>query len=154
MHGRRMALVSKGLVLAILAAGVAFAAPAHAQNAARAAVPADSGRATAPWYERFTFGTETGESVNAWTPRGEPRASLRVAPQSRWGVSFGIDGASSALNDRRTGRPAAGAFYDLSPQVRVGGQVVLPERSRNAVEDRIDPRGSQPGVRVESAFRF
>ena len=106
---------------------------------------------TAPWYERFTFGSEIDSGVNAWTPRGEPKATIRVSPRSRWGVTFGMQEESQRPLDRRNGQTSAGAFYDLTPKFRVGGQVVLPQ---DGATNRTDSRSRAPSVKVESAFRF
>ena len=104
----------------------------------------------APWYERFTFGSELDSGVNAWSPRGEPKATIRLNPRSRWGVTFGMQEQSQRPLDRRNGGTSAGAFYDLTPKVRVGGQVTLPENGLN--NDELTTRS--PSVKVESAFRF
>lgn len=105
----------------------------------------------APWYERFTFGSEIDAGVNAWTPRGEPKATIRVSPRSRWGVTFGMQEESQRPLDRRNGQTSAGAFYDLTPKFRLGGQVVLPQ---DGAANGADSRGRAPSVKVESAFRF
>lgn len=154
--------VKKFLVKAFVIAGVAFSAAgtAHAgprQNQPAAAQPAaqsSPSHVAAPWYERFTFGSEIDPGVNSWTPRGEPKASIRVSPRSRWGVTFGLQEQSQRPNDQRNGQASAGAFYDVSPKIRVGTQVVVPQGAYGASEqERNNPR-SKPSVKIESAFRF
>ncbi len=107
----------------------------------------------APWYERFTFGSEFESGVNAWSPRSDAKASLKFSPKSKWGVTFGMKEQSQRPNDLQKGQTSAGAFYDLSKNFRIGGQVVLPQDNFSPV-DRNKKDKSGPSVKVESAFRF
>lgn len=141
-------------VAAVMSGG---GAQAQAQRAPVSAQPA--AQAEAPWYERFTFGSEFSSGANAWAPRGEPKATVRVSPRSRWGVTFGLGAQSQRPIDQALGRSArttAGAFYEVSPKLRVGGAVVLPDEKRPVTSQgrRQDQTQQEPGVKVESAFRF
>ena len=114
--------------------------------------------AQAPWYDRFTFGSELRDSTNAWVPRGEVKASVRIDPRSRWGVTFGAQQEARPALTPRTGQPAsrttAGAFFQINPKLRVGGEVVLPDENLGVSQRREDTKRREPGVKVESAFRF
>ncbi len=139
--------------VAIAACGPAFAR--ETRTAAQTAAP----QATqAPWYERFTFGSELREGANAWIPRGEARTSAVVDSRSRWGVTFGVNQEARAALAPRTGqgtaRASAGAFYQVSPKVRVGGAVTIPDDQLGVSQNRDSRKPREPGVKVESAIRF
>lgn len=111
-------------------------------------------RSTAPWYERFTFGSEFDTGINAWTPRGETKATIKVSPKSKWGVTFGLQEQPKRPDDIRKGTASAGAFYDFTKNLRIGGQVVLPEETINPIKKQKNEKDRGPSVKVESAFRF
>jgi hypothetical protein len=140
-------------VVALAACGPAFAR----ETRPAAAVPAPQA-AQAPWYERFTFGSELRDGANAWVPRGESRTSAVVDSRSRWGVTFGVNQeARAALAPRAgqsTARASAGAFFQVSPQFRVGGAVTIPDDQLGVSQRREDKKAREPGVKVESAIRF
>jgi hypothetical protein len=114
--------------------------------------------AQAPWYERFTFGSELRDGANAWVPRGELKAAVKVDPRSRWGMTFGVQqDATTAFtprNGQNSGRTLAGAFYQVSPKFRVGGEVVVPNEQLGVSQSRERSQRREPGVKVESAFKF
>ena len=140
-------------IVALAACGPAFAR--ETRPAATAVAPQT---AQAPWYERFTFGSELREGANAWVPRGESRTAAIVDSRSRWGVTFGVSQeARPALAPRAgqsTARASAGAFYQVSPKFRVGGAVTIPDEQLSVSQRRDDKKPREPGVKVESAIRF
>ncbi len=109
--------------------------------------------ATAPWYERFTFGSDPSLSTRA-APRADLRQAVPIAPRSRWALTLGLP-AQSERPLAQPGRASAGAFYQVSPRLRVGGEVSVPQ-DRGFSEKSRDPRAKDegPGVKVEGAFRF
>ncbi len=144
--------------------GVLFAASAVlliADSASAQQRPNSQNNASSPWYERFTAGSETDTGVNSWVPRSEPKANIRISPRSRWGVSFGMQEQPQRPTDNRNGQVSVGSFYDVSPKIRIGTSVVLPEGSVSVGRDGLrtseqqlrNPR-TAPSVKVESAFRF
>ena len=151
------------VVLPALLLGVACLAsvPAHAQQL-RQSQSSTTQQDEAPWYERFTFGSETAGGANPRVPRAEQRARVPVAPQSRWGVSVGVDqpAVQSPLPGSRTQGPtaSAGVTYNVTPRARVGAAVTVPTdpRQSDSRESRArdQRRPAEPGVRVESAFQF
>ncbi|MCU0881625.1 MAG: hypothetical protein MUF14_03035 [Hyphomonadaceae bacterium] len=147
---KQVRLVGAGLAVSLTLIG----SGAFAQTAGGNTGATNAG-VSAPWYERFTFGSEASQSA---VPRAAPRSEVRVSPRSRWGVSFGVreEPSSTASRGRERARTdtSAGAFYELSPSVRVGGQVVVPNDAENAAWRNTEPRRRQPGLKVESAFRF
>jgi hypothetical protein len=48
----------------------------------------------------------------------------------------------------------AGAFYQVSPKFRVGGEVVVPNEQLGVSQSRERSQRREPGVKVESAFKF
>jgi hypothetical protein len=143
--GKRAVIRIFALALGVL---LATTAPAVAQT--RADAPKQS---AAPWYERFTFGAETQESTTRWVPRSDNRVVAPLSPRSRWGLSMSV-------TPQQTQRPlagdqsrvSAGAYYQLSPRVSVGGAVNLPSAPTEARKK--DDKTDGPAVRFESAFRF
>lgn len=151
------------LALAVAAAALA-AGTAQAQQARGSLVGAgtQSEQGEAPWYERFTFGSQASTGPNARVPRAEPRASVRVAPQSRWSVTAGEDDQVAARlapgSAVRLPGASAGVSYDVSPRARVGAAVTLPARPAATADERARSGNrreqAEPGVKIESAFRF
>jgi hypothetical protein len=91
-------------------------------------------------------------------PRGESTSAI-VESRGRWGVTFGVNQEPrTALTPRpgqSTSRASAGAFYQVSPQVRVGGAVTLPDDQLGISSQRRNQnRTREPGVKIESAVRF
>ena len=145
----------KSRVQAIAIIAAALAAPGFAMAQSTSAAQSQS-QPSAPWYERFTFGTQRGEGANAWVPRSEAKSTLRLSPQSNWGVTFGLDDQrrlpTTAGTDQR--RASAGAFYELRPGFRVGGSVELPTNSETRRQQRSEAVQRTPSVKIESAFKF
>ena len=143
------------------AAAMATVGVAHAQDGqdgqsvvSGAQVPADA-RAAVPWYQRFTTSngvteTITGDSENdrilppAWTMN------------QRWGVTVDLREAQRIERSPDGGhgdQASVGAFYQFTPNMRVGGEVSVETEPQNAITN---PNEDEPraDVRIESAFRF
>lgn len=137
-----------GKALGIALVAFFAATSAHAQS------KQPNVQSTAPWYERFTFGSEFDTGVNAWTPRGEAKAIIKVSPKSKWGVTFGLQEQPKRPDDLRKGSASAGAFYEFTKNLRIGGQVILPEETINPIKKQKNEKDRGPSVKVESSFRF
>lgn len=152
----KLRLILAGCVAALVLTSGGQAA-ARDQKAAAPIVPAPQ-TAQAPWYERFTFGSEVRDGANSWVPRGEVKAAVKVDPRSRWGVTLGVQQDPvtpfTPRNGQASGRTSAGAFYQVSPKFRVGGEVVVPNEQLGVSQSRDRSQRREPGVKVESAFRF
>ncbi len=154
----------KIIALTIAAATLCVApASAQAQNQSKSAAqarknnpintPATSGT---PWYERFTFGSELDSGVNSWNNRSGPRATVKVSPRARWGVTFGANEQPQKPNlttPTPNASTSAGAYIDVTKNIRVGGEVSVQEINEKNKDNRFNERKS-PSVKVESAFRF
>lgn len=71
--------------------------------------------------------------------------------KGRWGVSLNLDQAETRdvqLNDVQ-----AGAYFRITPSLRVGGAVALGDKEQPQYR-RSEPVPGQPRVRLETAFKF
>jgi hypothetical protein len=91
--------------------------------------------------------TEARAEDDRWSLQ-DPVKSLRVDGR-RWGVKLNMD----QPRDRnvKSNDVEAGAYYRISPSLRVGGAVRLDDKAEAA---RLSPREQQPRVRLETAFQF
>jgi hypothetical protein len=142
------------LVAGVCVVALSTSAPVSAREQKPVAPSPVPAVAEAPWYERFTFGSEFRNGSNAWVPRAEQRAAVKIAPKSRWGVTFGFQPESQNPFAPRSGQASAGAVYQISPKVQVGGRVVIPDGSLDRNRREAERKGLEPGVKVESAFKF
>ena len=125
-----MALGIKALAAAgALIAAVATAGAASAQSRAEAARPS------------------VGESLRLGAPAST--TSLRFNEKGRWGVDLNLD--EPARRDRRLNDVEAGAFFRLTPSVRVGGSVRLDDKLK---PERITPEERGARVSVKGKFEF
>lgn len=85
-----------------------------------------------------------------------PNAGMRSlkwdARKGRWGVTLNMEQSDvrpSTLNDVQ-----AGAYYHITPSLRVGGAVALRDEQVNPGPRKIGSEENQPRVRLESSFKF
>ncbi len=74
------------------------------------------------------------------------------ARRGRWGLTLNLEQPAvrpSTLNDVQ-----AGAYYRITPSLRVGGSVALGEEQLLAGPKKLSPDEGQPRVRLETAFKF
>lgn len=142
-----------GLAIAVMgAAVVATSGVASAQTRAdRTAVAAE-----VPWYERFTYSSGVSEPPPAWSTANPRAAGAPVAPTARWGMTLNL-GEQERLSSAEAISPreeaAVGAFFRVTPSVRVGGRVsVAPQPVTPGAARRVEEESA--GVKLESAFRF
>ncbi|MEZ5994208.1 MAG: hypothetical protein R3C25_00490 [Hyphomonadaceae bacterium] len=142
----------------LLVAGAAVLATvgvAHAQDRpVEPLVSSAQARSVVPWYQRFTTSNGVTESIT-----GDSENDRLLAPawtlNQRWGVTVDVREAQriERLPEGRGDQTSVGAYYQFTPNVRVGGELSLETApAPNAVTHAQDePRA---GVRIESAFRF
>lgn len=140
------------------AAVLATAGVAHAQDrpAAPSATTAEATRAAVPWYQRFTTSTGVTESIT-----GDRENDRILAPawtlNQRWGVTVDVREAQriERLPEGRGDQTSVGAFYQFTPNMRVGGELSVesapPGGAITAGDHEQEPRAD---IRIESAFRF
>ena len=74
------------------------------------------------------------------------------ARAGRWGVTLNLDqptNRDTQLNDIQ-----AGAYFRVTPSLRVGGAVALGEQPSSPGYKRTEPQDGAPRVRLETAFKF
>ena len=88
----------------------------------------------------------------AATVQPQQRRGLRWNENGRWGLNFNLNQPVGREYD--LGDVEAGAYYRLSPRLRVGAatQLSTPERDPARAQETV--RGSQPRVRLETIFKF
>ena len=97
-----------------------------------------------------------------FTGRSEPAAPLAITPNAgrvmKWDASAGRFGLTLDMQ-QPSERPvapndiAAGAYYRITPSLRVGGAVALGDQTLTARTNAAVPPAT-PKVRVETKFRF
>ncbi|MBX9615220.1 MAG: hypothetical protein Q8S03_08845 [Brevundimonas sp.] len=81
-----------------------------------------------------------------------PRRGLRWNDNGRWGLDFNLNqpvGRETAWGDVE-----AGAYYRLSPRLRVGAAAGLATPEQDPARAPETDRRAQPRVRLETLFRF
>jgi hypothetical protein len=142
------------------AAVLATAGVAHAQDRPAPAAPVateapSDASAALPWYQRFTSSDGLSESI------APGDAATTISPtwslNQRWGLTVDVREANRVepLPENRRDQTSVGAFYQFTPNMRVGGQLSVETPSLNESQIRPD-REDEPraDVRIESAFRF
>jgi len=74
------------------------------------------------------------------------------ARKGRWGVTLNLDQPSyrdADLNDIQ-----AGAYFRVTPSLRIGGAVALGEQPVSPAYKKTEPPEAAPRVRLETAFKF
>jgi len=74
------------------------------------------------------------------------------ARKGRWGVTLNMD--QSDARPQSGNDVQAGAYYHITPSLRVGGAVALGDEKVNPGPKKIGSEESQPRVRLESSFKF
>jgi hypothetical protein len=103
---------------------------------------------------------ETAKTVTDFTVRTEPTAGAPVAAKSlkwdarkgRWGVTLNLD--QPAERDAHLNDIQAGAYFRLTPSLRIGGAVALGDTPAAPLYNKTQPQDGAPRVRLETAFKF
>jgi hypothetical protein len=120
----------------MIAVGALFGVPAGVARAADAPKPLNV----------------TVHSDSSAIPDSGMRSLKWDARKGRWGVTLNMDQSDarpSTLNDVQ-----AGAYYHITPSLRVGGAVALRDEQVKPGPKKIGSEESQPRVRLESTFKF
>lgn len=129
--------------LALSLAGVSVSARAADNARSRTAIAADLAARNAVTRDAFA------QDKNLWDGQTKHR-SLQWNDKARWGLKLDLNqpvGRDLQLKDIQ-----AGAFYRLTPSLRVGGAVSLGD-SAQLTRDTA-PQDRAPRVRLETAFKF
>lgn len=71
--------------------------------------------------------------------------------KGRWGVSLNLE--QRVERDTQWNDVQAGAYFRVTPSLRVGGAVALGEKETPAYK-KTEPMDSSPRVKLETAFKF
>ena len=114
---------------------------AHAQIKTRSATP------------DFTVKSDfTSNPKGVFSPRDSKKTLQWDAKKGKWGLKLGLDqpvGREMELKDVE-----AGAYFKLTPSIRVGGAVALGENNPALAARKAEPVEPAPRVRLETAFKF
>lgn len=81
-----------------------------------------------------------------------PRRGLRWNENGRWGLDFNLN--QPVGREAEWGDVEAGAYYRVSPRLRVGAAAGLASPAQDPARAPETDRRSQPRVRLETLFRF
>ncbi|MBX3476855.1 MAG: hypothetical protein KF910_04560 [Brevundimonas sp.] len=130
------------LTAAIVLAGVAgFGGQALAQSRPAAT--------TLSFNEATAASRATSGSANTATA---PRRSLRWIDGGRWGLDFNLN--QPVGRETEWGDVEAGAYYRLSPRLRLGASAGLATPRADPGRAPESDGRAQPRVRLESIFKF
>lgn len=127
---------------AILAASLGFAALVSVAGEASA-----QARSRAPVVSL----AEASAAQRSATPAA-PRRGLRWNENGRWGLDFNLN--QPVGREAEWGDVEAGAYYRLSPRLRVGAAAGLATPEQDPARAPETDRRAQPRVRLETLFRF
>lgn len=103
---------------------------------------------------------ESAKTVTDFTVRAEPTVGAPAAAKSlkwdarkgRWGVTLNLD--QPAERDAQLNDIQAGAYFRLTPSLRIGGAVALGDTPAAPLYKKTQPQDGAPRVRLETAFKF
>ncbi|CAN5218658.1 hypothetical protein BH10PSE2_BH10PSE2_12450 [soil metagenome] len=133
----RFGAIFAGLMSVAVVGGLAGAASAQASQGARSRAPAVSL-------------AEAQNARGAGTPA--QRRGLRWTDAGRWSLNFNSN--QPVGRDTQWGDVEAGAFYSLSPRLRVGAAAGLGPVIEDPARAPETDRRAQPRIRLESLFKF
>jgi hypothetical protein len=84
-------------------------------------------------------------------PQGAAKSLKFDARKGRWGVTLNLD--QPTTRDTQWNDVQAGAYFRVTPSIRVGGAVAFGDRINPAIK-KTQPEEGAPRVRLETAFKF
>lgn len=138
--------MARARLIATALGAVALAATAGAA-CAQTAKPKTAAQST------FTSREAFAPDLNTWGPQVGRRSLQWDSKKARWGVKLDLDpqvGRPLSYTERDV---QAGAFFKVSPSLRVGGAVSLGAVNQEPRSTTI-PADRPPKVRLETAFKF
>lgn len=132
--------MSNGLTSAGLAAAILIGIAASAAHAESKAAPGAS----------FTGREAFTPDLNQWGPQRTSRSLEFDAKKGKWGLKLDVE--RSQLRDMGWNETGAGAYYKVTPGLRIGGGVAVQNQSGEI--NGLAPRERAPKVKLETAFKF
>jgi hypothetical protein len=111
---------------------------------------------TLPWNRAFTVRAENREQVRSAV--SIPSPGVAIPATSKWGVTVNFDLKDTAF--KKMDRMSAGAYFDISPRIRLGGSLSFSAPGDLRIStpgDRVLPTGldeNESAVRIESSIKF
>lgn len=90
--------------------------------------------------------------TSAASAPGQSKSLKWDAAKGRWGLTLNLEQADTRQSNWNDVQ--AGAYYRITPSLRVGGAVSLGEQPLAPGAKKITPDQGQPRVRLETAFKF
>ena len=136
--GQLLGSMSKGLTSMGLAAAIlAGMAASGARAETKAPATTFTGR------EAFT------RDLNQWGSQRSASSMEWDAKKGKWGLKLDVE--RNQLRDMNWNEAGAGAYYKVTPGLRVGGGVSVRDQSDS---NGFAPRERAPRVKLETAFKF
>ncbi len=88
---------------------------------------------------------------NQWAPQTAHKTFEWDATKSRWGLKFDVEQQAGAFSDWKNVQ--AGAYFKVTPSLRVGAGVSLGDPQNN-VGNPVTQTPAPPRVHLETAFKF
>jgi len=130
----RLGVIIVGIIAVAALSGVAGEASAQSRS-----------RAPAVSLSEASAARGTGASTTS-------RRGLRWNSNGRWGLDFNLN--QPIGRETQWGDVEAGAYYRLSPSLRVGAAAGLAPAEQDPARAPETDRRGQPRVRLETLFRF
>lgn len=99
---------------------------------------------------------QTAKRATDFTVRAEPTVTAHEGKslkfdtrKGRWGVTLGLEQRTEQGVELKDVQ--AGAYFRVTPSLRVGGAVALGD---DDTYKKVEPKGPAPRVRLETAFKF
>jgi len=89
---------------------------------------------------------------NQWAPQAQHKSFEWDAAKSRWGLKFDVDQQAGAGSEFKNVQ--AGAYFKITPSLRVGAGVALSDQQNNSSANPLAQTPAPPRVHLETKFNF
>lgn len=149
-HGRSAA--NANIVSSENKSAAAIASRERPSAFSTAPTPKSVARPSVPWNQRFTFGSQFNDVQDEWALSKEVLAA-QATFSNKWGVTV-VQRNQVSVTPAPRDWLAAGAFYNLTPRVRFGGELSVSSKPGAESLNLRSPAQVDTGVKVEGAIRF
>lgn len=133
--------------LRLTAAAISIGILAGMTATAACAAPAGRSAPTATFTTRDAFAPD----LNQWGPQQNHKQLQWDNRKGRWGLKLDLD--QSTIRDMGWNDVQAGAYYKVTPSLRVGGAFSMTTPQQNFTPNAA-AQDKAPGVKLESTFKF
>jgi hypothetical protein len=99
-----------------------------------------------------TDASKTLADRNQWASTTQHKTFEWDAAKSRWGLKFDVEQQAGASSEYKNVQ--AGAFFKLTPSLRVGAGVSRSDTQNNPSNNPLAQTPAPPRVHLETAFKF